>query len=224
MLDSDYKTDDQSTYTNETENDSLNKLDFNPYIGVGSDSLNYSIDDIFANVDEEKLRQQFSPNSSGGSDLSKKLLDTIASNPALLNIMNVDTIKTSLKNMNKEDIDNGTNYIQDMLGLDNISDDIKQVLFSATQTLSNELDNTQKTSNPMEDLFKAAINATTSMKQQIENKNIDMSQLTGALQKKMTENNINPELFESFSGKNPMAILQLLLSKAINKKLKIKNN
>jgi hypothetical protein len=184
-----------------TIGDKETKKTFDPYIGVGEDTVEYSVDDVCAgDCDKVIARPEESTSPIGLSSLMGMV--------GMNNILNLDEIRNQLKNLSSSDIKGMTEKISDMLENDDsqtinlitsILENIKES-FGEGQSLS---------SNPMEDISKIANNIVNKIKPEVENGNIDFKKILEST-KKMSEKYNSQGLFPN--GFNPFNLLNKLMS------------
>ena len=147
-----------------TENQEVEEFkDFNPYIGVGGNGNDCSIDQLY----------------SGYKDLPKEIekpsIDSIINMVGIDKyIPNLKEISDKLKNMDKDDIDKATNDIKSLLGKNgdkNTTDFISNVLGNISEELKKE---DISKGDAIKNIFKIAENVANKVRPSLDKQNIDM--------------------------------------------------
>lgn len=171
---------------------------FDPYVGVGTDNVEYNVDDILAGDYDKHIEQ---PEQVGvGSMMSMFGLDKM---------FNTDEIRDKLKNMTPEDIAAATDNINDMI--ENNDPHTTKLISSVLQNINETLNDSSfvLSSNPMDDISKIAETVTNKLKPEVEKGNVDLSKLMKQIQTFSSKSNIFPKGMNPFSmltnmfGKNP---------------------
>jgi len=173
--------------TSSTNLNAQNNLDFNPYFGVGTNN-NFGVEQIgLQNFNED--------NGEASNGLTSMLSMT-----GIGKMLNIDELKDQLKNMTKEDIEEATANINNMLG-NNMDDNTNNLISSMLTNISQELQNDDMDSNdPLGGILKIAEKVATKMKPKMDSGEFDMDKLINSTKnlagqigdKDMFDGNINP--------------------------------
>ena len=150
-----------------------NKEDFNPYIGINSNSENAKYD----------ITQMY----SGPKDLPNEKKSQGVPGMGLLSQMgnlnkmiNMDKFKDDIKNLNKDDIKEATNNIKNMFG-DKADSQTNNLISDMLDNISQELETANlDNGNPFSNIMKIAESVAKKMKPQVENSNIDLEKVVSA--------------------------------------------
>jgi hypothetical protein len=197
----DNKDNKENNDNTEIEKYDKNKLNFNPYVGIGTDNTQYNIDDVFAGDYDKNIEQ---PAQSGIGSMMNMF--------GIGNMFNLDQIRNQLKDMSEEDIDKATDKINNML--ENDDPQTTQLISSILQNINETLnDETNPPSlNAMDDISRIAETVTQKLKPEMENGNIDLTNLMKQTKKftnKLGASNMFPGGFNPFNmlnnlmGSNP---------------------
>ena len=157
-----------------------NKLQFNPYEGVGTTNTPFSVDELYSNMDCLMTDEQKNGSSSFGLGSLSKLV-------GMDNLLNMDDLTSQLNNITDEDIDEANQNIQKMMG-GNCNDPksskmLTEMLSSIKKELNNEKESNNMSKNPIESIVKIAKTVAENIKPKIEEDNIDIGDLFGGLNK-----------------------------------------
>lgn len=185
-------------------NQQINKLDFNPYIGIGNTNIEYNVNDILSGPESFPDAQQ----------LSTPGLGSIAGMVGLDKMLNLNELSEQLKNMNKEDIDAATDNIKGLLG-GNIDEGTSSLISDMLHNIKDELKKDDIASgNPMDTIIKIAETVAEKMKPRIDSEGIDMNKLLTSTQN-LTNNCKDSEGNSMFSqGMNPFNLLGKLVNQS----------
>lgn len=146
-------------------------LDFNPYVGVGTNDGNYGVNELYSATPNLKDDKPTAPGIS--SVLSMLGVDKM---------INMDELSQQLKNMKKEDIDNATNNIRSLLG-NNIDENTSALINDMLTGITTELNNKNVgNGDPLQNIMKIAESVATKIQPRMENQNFDMSKLLNSTQ------------------------------------------
>lgn len=138
---------------------------FNPFVGVGSDNKQYSVDDISAGV---KNLPNDQPSIGVGSIVKLVGLDKA---------FNMDELQEQLKNMDENDIKQATESIQGMLG-NNVDPKTSSLISEMLGNIAEELQNDDlKSGDPFDSLTRIADKVSQKLKPKIEQEGVDMNSL-----------------------------------------------
>ena len=175
------------------------KDEFNPYIGVGSNDINFGVGEVMSItssiVDE--------PRSAPG-------LETMVSLFGIDKMIDMNSLTEQLKNLKKEDIDMATDSLKNYLGM-NINDKTSELISDMITSISSELSN-MNSDKPLTNILKIAESVAIKMKPKISQQNIDIHQLlnsTQSLASQCKDNDGNP-LFKD--NMNPFNLINQLAS------------
>ena len=179
---------------------------FNPYVGVGSSTTDFGVNDIIKTLNSVPEEESAGP---GMSSMLKMM--------GFDKMINIDELKEQLENMNQEDIEQATESIKSMLG-GNVDDNTAGLITEMLSNISEELKqgNLSK-DDPFGSLTKIADVVSNKLKPKIENENIDMRQLlnsTEQMSANLTDQNGNP----MFGGFNPFKLLSGIASGQVSEK------
>jgi hypothetical protein len=158
-----------------TVEDGKKVLHFNPYIGVGGNNENYSVDEMFSGPQEL-------PEGHGSISNSQPGLGSLAGLVGIDKMIDIGELKNQLKNMTKDDINDATNNIKELLGTEvdeNTTNLISNMLTNITEELNNE---NLGSGNPLDNIVKIADSVAKKMKPQMESQNVDISKLWNSTQ------------------------------------------
>ena len=174
-------------------------LEFNPYIGIGTDNSELSATDMYSAKFPEEPQQ-------------KPGIGTIANMIGIDKVLNLKQLTEQLKNMTKEDIDEATNSIKNLLG-NNIDEKTSDLLSDMLCNISDELKNdTMTQGNPLDNIVKIAESVAGKMRPKIDQNNIDVTSLwnsTQSLAEKCKDENGN-NLFSN--GMNPFDLMNKMIA------------
>lgn len=187
------------------------KQEFNPYIGVGSSTNEYSLDDMLSGP--EILPNQTAPISLTGSDGISNIVKMIG----IDKMINMEELTNQLKNMTDEDIEKASQGIRQMLGEDadeSTTEMIDSMLHNINSELKKEAIN--GTGDPISNVVKIANNVAQNMLPTIDQNKIDMEKMWDQT-KKMTNKCVDKDGKPLFNGKdNPLSFMTSFMEKQIN--------
>jgi hypothetical protein len=187
------------------DNKIVPKPTFNPYVGVGENKSDYSVNDILSGP--KLLKDQVEPGIGGITYLL-----------GLDKIINMEDLSNQLKNVTKEQIEEATKCIKSFLGDvdENTSDMLSLMLTDIKEELSKE-NATSAGNNPIESFFKIADSVAHRVLPKIDPKKVDMKKIlnsTKNIANKCQDANGNP----LFSGpNNPLSFLTGMIEREMNK-------
>jgi len=161
-----------TTVTKSPEEPAVKKpLEFNPYVGIGSNDQSYGVEDMYSanpSLAEDK------PSAPGiGSVISMLGVDKM---------INMEDLSNQLKNMKKEDIDTATNTIRSFLG-PNVDENTTTLISDMLTGITTELKlKDLSNGDPLSNIMKIAETVATKMQPQMIEKGIDMSALLNSTQ------------------------------------------
>jgi hypothetical protein len=172
----------------------LVKEQFNPYVGVGVNSQEYGVDQMFSGP--KLLADQAAP---GVSSMAKML--------GIDKMINMDDLSNQLKNISKKDIDDATANIKTLLGNDidqGTTNMIADMLNDITDELKNE--NVAK-GDALDNIVKIAESVAQKMMPKIDKNQIDMKKVWNST-KNLADNYKDKDGKPMFAGNsNPLAML-----------------
>lgn len=144
--------------------------EFNPYLGVGNNNTDYSVNDILSGCE----------NIADG--IHKPGLSSFAGTIGLDKMLDVDKLSDQLKNMKKEDIDQATSNIKGLLST-NIDEKTSSILDVMLSNIQEELQRDDVASgNPLDKIMKIAEKISDKIKPKIESEGLDVSKLWSSTQ------------------------------------------
>jgi hypothetical protein len=152
-----------------------NKLDFDPYVGVGGNDTNYSIDEMFSGPDTLPGTESTIPGISSMAGMMNM--------GSMGSMLNIGELRDQFKNMTKDDINDATNNIKNLLGPnvdDNTSNLISDMLTNITEELKSD---DMANGDPFKNIIKIAETVADKMKPQMESGNVDLNKLWDSTQK-----------------------------------------
>ena len=180
------------------------KYDNMPFIGVGSLNENYDIKTLHSGP--ELLPEQTSPNNFGG----------MAKMFGIEKMIDIDALRSGLKNISPEEIDKATASIKEFLG--DVDENTTNVITEILTDITSELKKDELSSgNPIDNLFKIAENVTQKVGPKLLDSNFDVKKLldnTKNAAAKLQQNNGNMPLFNN--GADPFALLTKLMDSVSN--------
>lgn len=190
---------------NKTEEGEEKKEVFNPYIGIGTDGSDYTVEDIVAGKDS--LPEDGPARPGLGS-----LMNTLG----LDKMLNIDELKEQLQNMSKDDIEEATKNIKGLFG-DNIDDaGTTNLINSMLTSIQDELKNNDLSEgNPFDNIMKVAESVATKIKPQM--KDEDAQKIFASTQNLANKYQIDGDNANPFdmmnqllgqSGNNPQQLMQ----------------
>lgn len=193
--------DQTQTQENKETNDVIVKvtpsLEFDPYVGVGeNNSEKFGVNEMFSSLDNIEDETTAGPG-----------LETIMKMTGIHKLVNLSELSEQLKNMKKEDIENATNNIKELLG-DSVDPSTTSLITDMLTNISEEMKNNDMgKGDPLKNILNIAESVASKMKPQIENNNIDMTQLLNSTQMfaNQCKDKNGKSLFEG--GMNPFALL-----------------
>jgi len=192
--------------TKESESTETSNINFNPYVGVGNNKSDYSMDDMMAGPEVLKLSDDKESKSIIPNNLTSALTTSMLGN----NMLNIGKIKDELKNMKQEDIDAATDSIKKLLG-DGIDDQTSELLKDILQNITQELQNDKNNSvNSVNDLMKFADNIAKKIGPKMEKSGIDTRKILEST-KKISSQFKNEKGESMFGDKNPFDMLDKLM-------------
>jgi hypothetical protein len=173
-----------------------NNLEFNPYIGIGGEESNLSVNEMYSG----KLPDE---------QIQKPGLSSLASMVGIDKMLNLSELTDQLKNMKKEDIDEATNSIKCLLGDDeNTTNLVSDMLTNIQAELKKE---DISSGNPLDNIVKIAESVASKMQPQMDEDGIDMSKLwqsTQNLANQCSDDNGN-NIFGN--GMNPFDLINQMM-------------
>lgn len=177
------------------------KNDFNPYVGVGQDTEDYTIDKLLSGP--ELLSDQCAPGLEG---MGKML--------GLEKLINLDELAKNLKNIDREKLDDATNKIKEMLGdLGDVDGDTTGMIDSMLNSIKDEIGTKDLSKgSPTENIFSIAKSVATKIKPQLNSKQFNKQNAM------KTTTKIIENLKKNMNGKipdgspDPFAMLTKLMS------------
>jgi hypothetical protein len=181
--------------------------DFNPYVGIGNNDSAYGVNEMFSAT---PTFQEDKPSGPG--------IETIANLIGIDKMINMSELTEQLKNMNKDEIENATNSIKQLLG-SNVDNSTSNLISDMLTSISDELKKSNlKSDNPISNIVKIAETVAGKMKPKMEEQNIDITQLfnsTQSLAQQCKDDKGNPLFNEQM---NPFSLLnQLTAGNLFNK-------
>jgi hypothetical protein len=138
---------------------------FDPFVGVGRNDDVLDVNNMF---DGELPPEE----QTAGTSMMPGLNSLMG-----MSGFNMNELTDQLKNMNKDDIDDATNSIQSLLG-SGTDDQTSGLISDMLTNIRDELKNDDISSgNPVDNILKIAESVANKMKPQMENSQVDMSQL-----------------------------------------------
>jgi hypothetical protein len=187
------------------------KDDFDPFIGVGTNAGNFSVNDI---LNAPKQVQEVS--SPGIGSMAKML--------GVDKMLNLDDLSKQLQNINQKDIDDATENIKKLLGGnvdEGTSDMINMMLKDITQEL--KTDNIAK-GDPINNIVKIAETVAKNMIPKIDPKKVDMNKVWSSTQN-LSKNYVDEKGNKVFQGNNnPLSMLTNLMETQMKYAQKVKTN
>jgi hypothetical protein len=151
----------------------VTKEDFNPFIGVGETTNNYSVNDMLSGP---KTLNQNDKSSSGMGGIG-----SIASMMGDDKMLNLDKLTDELKNIDKKQIDDATVQIKNMMG-GNVDENTSEMLNLALQSVTEQLKKTDLSSgNPLENIFKIADTVAQQIAPKIDKTKIDKNTVMNSM-------------------------------------------
>ena len=145
-----------------------NKIEFNPYHGIGSNDQNYNVNDVLEGIKDIK-DEKITPGKMG--------LGTIASMIGIDKMLNIDELSDQLKNMSKEDIDDATDNIKKLLG-PNVDENTSKLISNMLSGIGDELKKeTGSSGNAFDSIMKIAENVADKIRPSMQSGDIDMKNL-----------------------------------------------
>lgn len=160
MNSTDTDTDTQLTTESDTQ------MMFNPYIGIGSDDTDYSVDDILAG-----------PMSMPDDGVSKPSFDSMIKLLGVDKMLNIEALKHQLQNMSEQDIEEATQQVKAILG-DNADNEktsnlISNMLHSIQDELKHGEMNNNSNNNPFDSMMNIAEKVAAKMRPNIKEEDIE---------------------------------------------------
>lgn len=186
--------------SDEIESDEKKPLEFNPYTGIGNNNQTYGVNDLYA------ATPTFAEDKPTGAGI-----ETIANMIGINKYVNIEELTNQLKNMKKEDIENATNNIKNLLGTDNNNTSI--IISDMLTNIQEELKNNDMSSgDPFKKILKVAELVAGKMKNQLQEKQINISDLLSSTQS-VANKCVDKDGKPIFSDKmNPFALINQLTS------------
>ena len=180
-------------------------LDFNPFIGVGEDNHQFTLDDVKANI-------EIYENENGNED-STPGLESIANLMGIDKMVDIDEFSEQLKNMTEEDIDSATGNIMDLLG-NNIDNKTSNILKSMLTDISDGLkkdDGDSNSKNSFNKIMKIVGDVASKTKPKMDEEGINMCDILSGTQNLVS--NYKDEDGNSFfsEGMNPFDLLTKMM-------------
>lgn len=175
---------------------------FNPYEGIGQNKTDYSVEDMFPEkMDLEELKN-FKPG-----------LGSVASALGIDKALDLEKLREQLKNMTKEDIDNATSQLKNVLGANAVNQKTAKMIEDMLSGISEELqnDNMSDNTNAIDKIMKIAESVANRMQPKMQNEQIDIRDLWNSTQnvaKEFKDEKGNP----IFADGNPLANIGQYLS------------
>ncbi len=165
--------------------------EFNPYIGVGGDVGEYSVNEMFSG--HESLPET--------ADMPN--LGSLAGAVGLNKMFNINDLKEELKNMDPSQIDEAATTLTGLMG-NNVDDSSKQVIANMISKIADKLQNDEMNSdNPMEALQQIAEGVAVAMQPEMES--VDMTNLINSTQQLMGAEG------SPFNGFNPFQFVDQMM-------------
>lgn len=183
----------------------IDKEDFDPFIGVGTNNGDgFSVNDI-VNVSKSIDTNQ-SSDPGIGSMLKMVGVDKM---------INLDDLSNQLKNINQQDITEATENIKKLLG-NNIDEGTSEMIGIMLNDITNELktDNLTK-GDPINNIVKIAETVAKNMLPKIDPKKVDMNKVWASTQN-MAKNYVDDKGNKVFQGGNPLSMLTNLMESQMN--------
>jgi hypothetical protein len=174
------------------------KKEFNPFVGVGENISDYSVDDVLAGQ-----------KSLGALTYSKtsNMLELLGINK----MVNMEELSHQLKNITKEQIEEATTSIKGMLG--DVDNNTSDMISSMLSDISNELKGDLNTDNPLDSLVKIAEKVAHNMIPKINSNKVDIEKVWNST-KKMADNCNDKDGKPIFGGSNnPLSFLTGFMEK-----------
>lgn len=182
----------------ETSETQEKQLEFDPYVGVGTDNPeNYSVEQMYSNI---PTLEEDRPQGSG--------LETIVNMIGLDKMIDLEALSNQLKNMKKEDIDLATNNLKELLG-NNVDEATHNLISDMLTNITEEMkaeDLSKGTS--FNNMVNVARRVASKVEPTMRKNNVDMSKLLNATQifsQKVQEEHGNT--IPGDNGMNPFSML-----------------
>lgn len=192
----------------ETDNLCITKLGFNPYVGIGSDNSNMSVDDIHSSLSDGMTE-------TSGSFSSISNVTNMAKSLGLDKMLKLDELVSKLNEMNEEEIDKATTGMKTVLG--DICDG--NTANFVTDVLGDVAKEIKKSNLKEGDVFENVINiakkVTENMEPVMEANNIkpeDIFKITEKMTSKCMDKNGKNGQSPFPPGENPFAMFSTMLS------------
>lgn len=183
----------------------LPKEEFNPFVGVGQNNQEYSVNDIMSGPKDVSLNGE---NSNFGISSVASMMGV---GVGLDKMLDLNKIAQELKNIDKKEIDNATANIMKLMGA-NVDSNASEMITMMLQDITSELkkDDLSK-GNPLENIFKIADTVAQRIAPKIDPSKIDQKTMLSStmnLAKNMSDSQGN-KIFGNFESLANMMKSQL---------------
>lgn len=185
-------------------NTSTDLKEFNPYEGIGTNNQEYSVEEMYSSL----------ANMETDDEISTPGIETIARMIGLNKIINMDELQEQLRNMTKEDIENATDNIKNLLGK-NVDEKTSNLINDMLTGISDEMKTREMgKGDGLKNIVSVAKKVAGQMQPQIQRDNIDVEKLIDST-KIFADQCKNKDGTPMFNGKvNPFEMLGKLAKSA----------